>query len=307
MSLDPAVNERIEQLVKNNQVMLFMKGTPKQPMCGFSARTVAALDSVLPDYSSFNVLEDEEIREGVKAYGNWPTIPQLYINGELVGGCDIVVSMLNSGELHQQLGLSAPDRSPPEITLTDLAAERIRQAMKGHEGMALHFAIDSAWDSQFNLGPLQGGEIISGANGIEIAMDIATAQRARGAIIDWVKVMTGEGLSVTLPGAPPAVKTLSVTELAEKLKSANIMLIDVRGAEDRSRASIAAALPLNDELAKKLATLPKETELAFICHHGNSSLGAAEHFRKQGFSSVYNVKGGMEAWSLEVDSSIPRY
>jgi len=307
MNLNPAVHERIDQLVKGNQVVLFMKGTPQQPMCGFSARTVAALDSVLPDYASFNVLEDEQIREGIKAYGNWPTIPQLYINGELVGGCDIVISMLNSGELHQQLGLAAPDRSPPQITLTDLAADRIRQAMQGHEGMALHFSIDSAWDSQFNLGPLQGGEIVATANGVEIAMDIATAQRARGATIDWVKVMTGEGLSVNLPGAPPPVKTLSVTELASKLTAGNVMLVDVRAAEDRARASIPAALPLDDKLMERLGKLPHETELAFICHHGNSSLGVAEHFRKQGFTSVYNVKGGMDAWSLEVDSSIPRY
>jgi len=307
MNLNPAVHERIDQLVKGNQVVLFMKGTPQQPMCGFSARTVAALDSVLPDYASFNVLEDEQVREGIKAYGNWPTIPQLYINGELVGGCDIVISMLNSGELHQQLGLAAPDRSPPQITLTDLAAERIRQAMQGHEGMALHFSIDSGWDSQFNLGPLQGGEIVSTANGVEIAMDIATAQRARGATIDWVKVMTGEGLSVTLPGAPPPVKTLSVTDLASKLTAGNVMLIDVRAAEDRARASIPAALPLDEKLMERLGKLPHETELAFICHHGNSSLGVAEHFRKQGFTSVYNVKGGMDAWSLEVDSNIPRY
>jgi len=286
---------------------LFMKGTPQQPMCGFSARTVAALDSLLPDYASFNVLEDEQVREGIKAYGNWPTIPQLYINGELVGGCDIIISMLNSGELHQQLGLAAPDRSPPQITLTDLAAERIRQAMQGHEGMALHFSIDSGWDSQFNLGPVQGGEIVATANGVEIAMDIATAQRARGAIIDWVKVMTGEGLSVTLPGAPPPVKTLSVTDLAAKLANRSVMLVDVRGAEDRARASLPAALPLDDELMERLGKLPHETELAFICHHGNSSLGVAEHFRKQGFTSVYNVKGGMDAWSLEVDSNVPRY
>ncbi len=307
MNLDSAVRDRIDQLVKGNQVVLFMKGTPQQPMCGFSARTIAALDSVLPDYTSFNVLEDEQVREGIKAYGNWPTIPQLYINGELVGGCDIVIAMLNSGELHQQLGLPAPDRSPPDITLTDLAAERIRQAMQGHEGMALHLSIDSGWDSQFNLGPLQGGEIVTTANGVEIAMDIATAQRARGAVIDWVKVMTGEGLSVTLPGAPPPVKTLSVTELAEKLNTGNVTLIDVRPAEDRAKASLAAALPLDDELMEKLGKLPRESELAFICHHGNSSLGAAEHFRKQGFTSVYNVKGGMDAWSQEVDNSIPRY
>lgn len=307
MSLDPAVQDKIESLVKNNKVMLFMKGTPQQPMCGFSSRTVAALDSVVPGYASFNVLDDEQVREGIKAYGNWPTIPQLYINGELVGGCDIVLSMLNSGELHQQLGLEAPDRTPPEITITDLAAEKIGQAMQGHEGMALHFAVDAGWDSQFNLAPLQGGEIVSVSNGIEIAMDIATAQRARGAVIDWVKVMTGEGLSVTLPDAPPPVQTLSVTDLAEKLSAGTVTLVDVRAAEDRARASIEGALALDDDLMQKLNELPRETELAFICHHGNSSLGAAEYFRKQGFTTVFNVKGGMDAWSQEVDSSIPRY
>lgn len=307
MNLDTGVHERIEQLVKGNPVVLFMKGTPKQPMCGFSARTVAALDSVLPSYASFNVLEDEQVREGIKVYGNWPTIPQLYINGELVGGCDIVLSMLNSGELHQQLGMPAPDRTPPEITLTDAAAEKIRQAMQGHEGMALHFSVDSGWDSQFNLGPLQGGEIIATANGVEIAMDIATAQRARGAVIDWVKAMTGEGLSVSLPAAPPPVRNLTVTDLADRLAAQTITLVDVRSGEERAKASIAAARPLDDETLEQLSQLPKETPLAFICHHGNSSLGAAEYFRKQGFTEVFNVQGGMDAWSQEVDSSIPRY
>ncbi len=307
MSLATAVHDRIDQLVKNSPVVLFMKGTPQQPMCGFSARTISALNSVLTDYTTFNVLDDEEVREGIKAYGNWPTIPQLYINGELVGGCDIIVSMLNSGELHQQLGLAAPDRTPPEITLTDAAAERIRQAMQGHDGVALHFAVDSGWDSQFNLAPLQGGEIISQSNGVDIAMDIATAQRAKGAVIDWVKAMTGEGLSVSLPGAPPPVKEITVTDLAEKLAAGRITLVDVRDAGERAQARIAAAQPLDDDSMQTLNQLPHDTELAFICHHGKSSLGAAEHFRKQGFTHVYNVKGGMEAWSQEVDSSIPRY
>lgn len=307
MSSDAGAHERIDQLVKGNPVVLFMKGTPKQPMCGFSARTVAALDSVLPSYASFNVLEDEQIREGIKSYGNWPTIPQLYINGELVGGCDIVMSMLNSGELHQQLGLEAPDRTPPDITLTDAAAEKINQAMQGHDGMALHFSIDSGWDSQFNLGPLQGGEIVATSNGVEIAMDIATAQRAKGAVIDWVKVMTGEGLSVSLPGAPPPVQDLSVTALAEKLAADAITLVDVRAGEDRAKASIAAATPLDDDSMKSLSQLPHDTPLAFICHHGNSSRGPAEYFRNQGFTQVFNVQGGIDAWSQEVDSTVPRY
>ena len=112
------VTRQIQTAITSNKVVLFMKGTRQSPMCGFSAKTVAALDSVAPDYVTVNVLDDPEIREGIKVYGNWPTIPQLYIDGELMGGCDIVLNMLNSGELHQTLGLEAPDRTPPEITVT---------------------------------------------------------------------------------------------------------------------------------------------------------------------------------------------
>lgn len=307
MSLNESVREKIESHVKGNKVVLFMKGTPRQPQCGFSARTVAALDSVWPDYASVNVLEDEEIRDGIKLYSNWPTIPQLYINGELVGGCDIVVGMLNSGELHQALGLEEPDRTPPEITVTDAAAEKIREAMQGHEGVALHFQVDANWDSQFNLAPAQNGEIAAESNGITVMMDLATAPRARGATIDWVKSLTGEGLAIDLPAAPPAVRQMSVQELAEKLPGGEILLIDTRGAEDRARASIKEAHVLDDGMMDKLAQMPRETELAFICHTGNSSRGAAEYFRKQGFLKVNNVAGGIDAWSREIDSSIPRY
>jgi len=307
MNLSDDVRQRIDDLVAGDRVFLFMKGTRNQPMCGFSARTVAALDSVVPDYATFNVLEDESIREGIKVYGNWPTIPQLYIDGELVGGCDIVLSMLNSGELHQQLGLEAPDRTPPELTITDAAAENIRAAMAGHDGLELHYQVDANWDSQFNLGPAQGGEIAVESNGIRVLVDLATAQRARGAVIDWVKTMTGEGLSVELPAAPPPVRQMSVRELSERLKGADIRLVDVRNEAERAQASIDGAEPLDQALMDELAALPRDTELAFICHHGNASQGAADYFRKQGFTAVFNIAGGIDAWAQEVDPSVPRY
>lgn len=307
MHLSDTVREKIERHVKGNRVVLFMKGTPGQPMCGFSARTIAALDSVYPDYASVNVLDDDEIREGIKTYGNWPTIPQLYIDGELVGGCDIVLGMLNSGELHQVLGLDAPDRTPPEITVTDAAAAKIREAMEGHEGIELHFQTDANWESQFNLAPAQGGEIVTHSNGIKVLMNIATAQRARGARIDWIKSLNGEGLSVDLPAAPPAVRQMSVRELADKLSSGKVVLVDVRNSDERARASIGAAVALDEASMDKLAQMPRDTELAFICHTGKSSMGAAEYFRKQGFRNVNNVAGGIDAWSLEIDPTIPRY
>ena len=97
------VNERIEEQLKDNKVMLYMKGTPDFPQCGFSGQTVAALKSVGKPFAYVNIFEDPEIRDGLKAYSNWPTFPQLYVNGELIGGCDIVMEMYNSGELQQVL------------------------------------------------------------------------------------------------------------------------------------------------------------------------------------------------------------
>ena len=307
MAMNDAVKSRIEDYVKGNKVVLFMKGTPQQPQCGFSAKTVAVLDSVVPDYVAVNVLDDADIREGIKVYGNWPTIPQLYINGELVGGCDIILNMLNSGELHQCLGLEEPDRTAPEITVTAAASEKILESMQGHEGIALHFQVDANWDAQFNLAPPQGNEIASESNGIRILMDIATAQRARGAVIDWASTMQGEGLAIDLPQAPAPVKQMTVLELAGKLEAGEVILVDVRGADDRSRAQIEGSLVLDRETIEKIEGMPKDTGIAFMCHHGNSSMGAAEYFRKQGFTDVSNVAGGIHAWSMEVDSSVPTY
>jgi monothiol glutaredoxin len=215
--------------------------------------------------------------------------------------------MLNSGELHQCLGLEEPDRSAPEITITQGAAEKILESMQGHEGIALHFQVDANWDAQFNLAPPQGHEIASESNGIRILMDVATAQRARGAVIDWVSTMQGEGLAIDLPQAPAPVKQMTVQELAQKLKAGEVTLVDIRGADDRSRALIEGSLVLDKETMKKLENMPRDTGIAFLCHHGNSSMGAAEYFRKQGFTNISNVAGGIHAWSMEIDSSVPTY
>lgn len=305
--LDEATRGRIESLIGANRVVLFMKGTPEQPMCGFSAQTVSALDSLAADYASCNVLEDPEIREGIKVYGNWPTIPQLYIDGELIGGCDIVLGMFNSGELHEVLGLDAPDRTPPEITITDEAASHIREALQGYDGVALHFSVDAAWNAQFNLAPATGSEIAAESNGVRVLLDIATAQRARGATIDWVDSMHGEGLSVNLPQAPPPVRQMSVKELSDKLGRPDFTLVDVRGADEREIAAIEPSILLSQESMPELEALPQDSEIAFYCHTGNRSQGAAEYFRKNGFTNVANVSGGIAAWSAEIDPEVPTY
>jgi monothiol glutaredoxin len=96
-------NARIDTEVKSNEVLLFMKGTPQFPMCGFSGQVVQILNFLGVNYKGINVLEDQGIREGIKAYSNWPTIPQLYIKGEFIGGCDITREMFQSGELKQYM------------------------------------------------------------------------------------------------------------------------------------------------------------------------------------------------------------
>jgi monothiol glutaredoxin len=98
---------RIADLVQKNDVVLFMKGTPLFPQCGFSSRAVAILDRLGAPYESVDVLQDPEIRAGIKEYSEWPTIPQLYVKGEFVGGSDIMMEMYESGELQQLLGEAA--------------------------------------------------------------------------------------------------------------------------------------------------------------------------------------------------------
>ncbi|MFN2473678.1 MAG: Grx4 family monothiol glutaredoxin [Sphingomicrobium sp.] len=101
-------HSRIAELVKANAVLLFMKGTPLFPQCGFSSRAIAILDHLGVPFETVDVLQDPEVRQGIKAYSDWPTIPQLYVGGEFVGGSDIMMEMFESGELKQLVDADAP-------------------------------------------------------------------------------------------------------------------------------------------------------------------------------------------------------
>jgi monothiol glutaredoxin len=107
------IRDAIAQAIGDNPVILFMKGTPEQPMCGFSARTVAALQALNAPFAAVDILPDPRIRQELSALSQWPTIPQLFVNGELVGGCDIVTEMYESGELAEALGVDQPAATEP--------------------------------------------------------------------------------------------------------------------------------------------------------------------------------------------------
>jgi monothiol glutaredoxin len=112
MTLSDETRARIGALVKESRVLLFMKGDRRVPQCGFSATVVQILDSLLRDYPTFDVLADPEIREGIKEYSSWPTIPQLYVDGKFLGGCDIVREMYGDGELQELLSAAGSVAQP---------------------------------------------------------------------------------------------------------------------------------------------------------------------------------------------------
>ena len=116
------LRDAIAEAIRENRVILFMKGTPEMPACGFSARTVAALQSTGAPFAAVDILPDPRIRQELSALSSWPTIPQLFVDGELIGGCDIVTEMFESGELHETLGVPRPQPAPADATTGEPAA-----------------------------------------------------------------------------------------------------------------------------------------------------------------------------------------
>ena len=307
MSLEPALRARIEAVLAAHPVVLFLKGSPDAPQCGFSAKAVGALDAAGATYGHVNVLADPEIREGIKIFGDWPTIPQLYIHGELVGGADIITQMAASGELHAALGLQAPDRTPPSITITPAAAEMLKKALENAgPGYALQIEIDRGFNAQLQLAEVDANAIASESEGIRAQFDLVSAQRARGMRIDWADDARGKGLVIDNPNAPPKVGVLTPAQARARVEDGSLTLVDVRPAEERALSQAPVATRNFDDGVEEIEALPKDLPLAFLCHSGARSAQVAEHFRALGFSKVYNVNGGIVAWA-DLDPAVTRY
>jgi len=309
MASDESTRESIEALLNAHSVLLFMKGTRAQPQCGFSAATVKILDMFDREYETVDVLADTALREGIKTYGQWPTVPQLYVDGELIGGCDIVTELYESGEIYDVLGLEPPARTVPKITFSDNAAAAVHNAMDQQtDEISLHVRIDAHWRTDVTLAPTKAGEIRADANGIVVLMDPGTAQRANGLFVDTVETLQGSGFTFENPNAPPAVKQMDVSTLNANIESGDtVYLFDVRGPDERAKAQIKAAAPLDAAAEQLIETLPRDTPIVFHCHGGGRSQVAAERYRLRGFVNVYNLAGGIDAWSQHVDASVPRY
>ena len=204
MSLDDATRQKIDDLVHSHGVMLFMKGNRQAPQCGFSSTVIQILDTLTPEYQTADVLSDAALRDGIKVYSAWPTIPQLYVEGEFIGGCDIIQELFDSGELHEKLGIQLDLSIRPTITISDEAAEALRQATSGAAGdeRELHLAIDSRYQATLAMAPRGGHDIEIDANGIRLLVDALSAQRADGLRIETVDTPRGTGFKIENPNAP---------------------------------------------------------------------------------------------------------
>ena len=307
MSVDE-VQARISKLIESDRVVLFMKGSRFQPQCGFSATVCGILDAMIPEYTTVNVLADPAIREGIKEFSSWPTIPQLYVGGEFIGGCDIIREMEGSGELGTLLGASAGEIEPPELTITESALGMFRQALEGEATAAIRIVISPRYHHDLAIEDANPGDVIADKGGLRFAFDRMSATRARGLRIDFVEAGQGSGFKIENPNAPPSVKQMSVEELKGKLDAGDtFLLIDVRTPQEREIAMIEGARAFDDATQAELETLDRSTPLVFHCHHGGRSQRAAEFFLSQGFVDVSNVRGGIDAWSVSVDPEVPRY
>lgn len=307
MSLDPALRQRIDTLLGEHRVVLFMKGQPQMPQCGFSAKAAGLLGELGVDYAHVDVLGDPQIREGIKLYGQWPTIPQLYIDGELVGGSDIIEQMFASGELQSALGLPPPDRTPPRVTLSPAAVQMLRKAIDDAGGqVVVEFDIDPAFRTRLQLAQPNPSAIATVVDGIPLQFGLAGARRADGLSVDFADDERGRGLLIDNPNAPKPVRQISPAEVAQRVADGSLTLVDVRPAEERALAPAPVACLTLDDGIEPIQSLPVDTALAFLCHHGGRSQQAAEHLRQFGRRQLYNVEGGIAAWA-DIDPNVARY
>ena len=309
MTLDASLKKKLDQLVRSDDVVLFMKGSRSFPQCGFSASVVNILNTLIPKYTTVNILTDADVRGGMKEYSDWPTFPQLFVRGEFVGGADIVRQMHESGELEKKLGnLGAPPKTPT-ITVTEKAAAELTAALKeGGPGDVIHLTITPGWEHQLDLGPKEASHVSIETRGLTLQVDRASAARADGISIDFIESADGAGFQIDNPNRPAVVREIAPKALKAMIDQGKVgeHFYDVRPQQERAMAKIEGARQLDDRTLAAAEELPMDTLLAFHCHGGRSR-AAAEHFLKLGFKNVYNLTGGIDAWSRDVDPKIPRY
>ena len=307
MALTQELRDRIDDMVHKSRVVLFMKGNRRMPQCGFSATVVGILSDLTGEFDTHDILADADLRAGIKEYADWPTIPQLYIDGEFVGGCDIVRDLDRSGELAKMLGVQQTVEIP-QIKVTPAAVAALREALTQEsttEADRLRLSIDPHFAHALNVSPKQEGDVEVGVGELTFVLDKGSARRANGLRLDYSADEANAGFKIDNPNAPPTIRQVSATELKALLDGdKTIRLIDVRTPEERAAAAIAGSERLDAAVEQTLLQLPKDAPLAFYCRSGGRSQRAAERFLELGFVRVYNLSGGITAWARDVDTTL---
>lgn len=311
MALSEQTRAHIQQILDQHPIVLFMKGSKQQPRCGFSAQVVSILDGYGVDYRDIDVLSNASLRDGIKEFGNWPTIPQLYFRGNLVGGCDIVRQLDESGELLPALGIDPTAGAPaaPDIKLDAAAVTAIREASgEAEPGQHLRMELRNGGRSvDLYFDAPRPTDVRVEQSGLTLLFDRASARLANGLAIDYVAGPNG-GFKIDNPNVPGRVRSLSAVELKKLLdQNTPLKLYDVRTDTERATARIEQAALFDDAARAAMEKLSKDTMLVFHCHHGRRSQAAAEYAVQQGFRNVWNLTGGIDAWSAQVDPRVPRY
>jgi monothiol glutaredoxin len=196
----------------------------------------------------------------------------------------------------------------PTITLSDRARRAILEAASDAGVTSLRIAVSARFEYEFEFGPPVAGDVVVDGEGLTFLLDTPSAGRANGLFIDFVDSGDRTGFTIHNPNEPPRVRQVSAPELRSMLDSGlPLELIDVRTDEERAIAKIDGSRLLDDEGQQYVLGLDRGTPLVFQCHHGIRSQAAAEYCVSQGFRNVYNLKGGIDAWSQLVDPSVPRY
>jgi monothiol glutaredoxin len=304
--MEPALRAQIEKTIQENPVVLYMKGTRAEPRCGFSAQVVRTLDALLPEYVTLDVLADPALREGVKEYSSWPTIPQLYVRGEFIGGSDIVAALELSGELRDKLG-DLVNTKLPKVTVTAAARAELGAAIESAEE-AIRLDVSPTFEHDLAVGVPDPRDLVLELEGLRVSLPRSSLARADGIVIDIVSTPEGPAFKIDNPNEPPRVKRLSPKELKDRLgQGAALTLVDVRPAGERALASIDGFRELDEALVRELVAGPPDREIVVLCHHGMRSHRAAEELVRHGLRNVHNLVGGIDAWSADVDPSVPRY
>lgn len=302
------LKQQIDSIIASNSVVLFMKGTKENPQCGFSKRVVEVLRQVVGDFATVDVLSNPEIREGIKVYSSWPTIPQLYVDKEFIGGCDIVLDMYSKNELQKLFSIERAD-SAPSITVTEKAQAAFSNAATDcHDNEFIRLSISADFDHSLSYDEKLDDDFVVSVGDISLIVDPFSAKKAAGLKVDYVTDNLDSGFAFDNPNEPPLVNELSVEELkALKDEGKEFLLIDVRPDSECELARIDFAKPLSEVDKEFLSSLKKDHPIVFHCHHGGRSKRTAESWRLKGYTKLYNLTGGIDAWSKKIDKAVPVY